>query len=168
MRGDELLGFTYIHNNVKLAGYQVYKPYSWNKLQSEYGVTYDRERDKRVIQQAKTKVINCINNTDSSYAEYSYSNKPTNGSTSDSNGDADSNINLDDSTNIVSTFFEKGLTTPTLEKELAAAKPQQRRVQPRTLNENSPLPNCHHRSVKILAREWTLRLRRNCHNHWKN
>uniref|UniRef100_A0A0C1RE24 MobA/VirD2-like nuclease domain-containing protein n=1 Tax=Tolypothrix bouteillei VB521301 TaxID=1479485 RepID=A0A0C1RE24_9CYAN len=139
MRGDELLGFTYIHNNVKLAGYQVYKPYSWNKLQSEYGVTYDRERDKRVIQQAKTKVINCINNTDSSYAEYSYSNKPTNGSTSDSNGDADSNINLDDSTNIVSTFFEKGLTTPTLEKELAAAKTSaKKKVQPEQLNEKQP------------------------------
>ncbi|MUG91712.1 relaxase/mobilization nuclease domain-containing protein [Scytonema sp. UIC 10036] len=139
MRGDELLGFTYIHNNVKIAGYQVYKPYSWNKLQSEYRVTYDRDRDKQVIQQAKTKAINCINNTDSSYAEYSYSNKATNSSTSDSNGDADSNINLFDSKNILSNFLEKGLTTPTLEKELAAAKTSvKKKVKPEQLNEKQP------------------------------
>ncbi|KYC34630.1 hypothetical protein WA1_50980 [Scytonema hofmannii PCC 7110] len=139
MSGDELLGFTYIHNQVKIAGYQVYKPYSWNKLQSEYGVTYARERDKQAIQQAKIKAINCINNTASSYAEHSYSNKPTNGSTSDSNGDADSNINLVDSTNIPSNFLEKGLTTPTLEKELATAKtPVKKKVQPEQLNEKQP------------------------------
>jgi hypothetical protein len=139
MSGDELLGFTYIHNQVKIAGYQVYKPYSWNKLQSEYGVTYDRERDKQAIQQAKTKAINCINNTTSSYAEHPYSNKPTNSSTSDSNGDTDSNINLFDSTNILSHFLEKGLTTPTLEKELATAKsPVKKKVQPEQLNEKQP------------------------------
>ncbi|MFQ4146642.1 relaxase/mobilization nuclease domain-containing protein [Chlorogloeopsis sp. ULAP02] len=58
MRGLELLGFTYIHNNIKIAGYQVYKPYSWNKLQSEYGLTYDYKRDIAVLEQAKTKAIN--------------------------------------------------------------------------------------------------------------
>ncbi|RAM48104.1 MAG: hypothetical protein C6Y22_29800 [Hapalosiphonaceae cyanobacterium JJU2] len=58
MRGLELLGFTYIHNNVKIAGYQVYKPYSWNKLQSEYGLTYDYKRDIDVLEQAKTKATN--------------------------------------------------------------------------------------------------------------
>ena len=124
MRGDELLGFTYIHNDVKIAGYQVYKLYSWNKLQSEYGVTYDHERDKEVIQQAKTKAVNHINNTNLSDREYYDIDKPTSSSTSDSNGDTGSNINLPTSTNILSSNYpEEGLKiTPTLEKDYAAAK----------------------------------------------
>ena len=140
MRRDELLGFTYIHNQVKIAGYQVYKPYSWNKLQSEYGVTYDRQRDKEVIEQAKTKAINRINNTNSSHAEYFYSDQPTNRCTSDSNGDADGNNNLLTSTNILSSnYLEKGLTTPTLETELAAAKTGAlKKVQPEQPKEKQP------------------------------
>lgn len=141
MRGDELLGFTYIHNDVKIAGYQVYKPYSWNKLQSEYGITYDHERDKEVIQQAKTKAINRINNNTSSNTEYSHSDKPTGSSTSDSNGDSDSNINLPVSTNILTTNYpEEGLTiTPTLEKELAAAQTgANKKVQPQQTQEKQP------------------------------
>ncbi|WP_229548005.1 hypothetical protein [Nostoc sp. CHAB 5836] len=91
MRGEELLGFTYIHNYVKIAGYQVYKPYSWNKLLSEYGITYDQDKDKEVIQQAKAKAIARINSIIISNIDYLYSDKPTNSSTSDSNGNTDSN-----------------------------------------------------------------------------
>ncbi|MDZ8263101.1 relaxase/mobilization nuclease domain-containing protein [Nostoc sp. ChiQUE01b] len=99
MRGEELLGFTYIHNDVKIAGYQVYKPYSWNKLLSEYGITYDQDKDKEVIQQAKAKAIARINSIILSNIDYLYSDKPTNSSTSDSNGDTDSN-----SKTLVSTY----------------------------------------------------------------
>ncbi|MBR8838781.1 MAG: relaxase/mobilization nuclease domain-containing protein [Stigonema ocellatum SAG 48.90 = DSM 106950] len=142
MRGDELLGFTYIHSDVKIAGYQVYKLYSWNKLQSEYGVTYDHERDKEVIQQAKTKAINHINNINLSDIEYYDRDKPTLSSTSDSNGDTDSNTNFPISTDILSTNYpEKGLTiTPTLEKEYAAAKTGAlKKVQPQQPEEKQPL-----------------------------
>ncbi|WP_228013534.1 hypothetical protein [Nostoc edaphicum] len=90
MRGEELLGFTYIHNDVKIAGYQVYKPYSWNKLLSEYGIMYDPDKDKEVIQQAKAKAIARINSIILSNIDYLYSDKPTNSSTSDSNGNTDS------------------------------------------------------------------------------
>jgi Relaxase/Mobilisation nuclease domain len=87
MRGEELLGFTYTHNDVKIAGYQVYKPYSWNKLRSEYGIMYDPGKDKEVIQQAKAKAIVRINSIILSNIDYLYSDKPTNSS----NGDTDSN-----------------------------------------------------------------------------
>ncbi|MBW4513048.1 MAG: relaxase/mobilization nuclease domain-containing protein [Scytonematopsis contorta HA4267-MV1] len=69
VRGEELLGFTYVHNDVKIAGYQVYKPYSWNKLQSEYGVNYEPERDRINLHEAKFKTLNFIingNKSDSS------------------------------------------------------------------------------------------------------
>ncbi|MDF5732145.1 MAG: relaxase/mobilization nuclease domain-containing protein [Rhizonema sp. PD38] len=141
MRGDEILGFTYIHSDVKIAGYQVYKPYSWNKLQSEYRVTYDRQRDKEVIQQAKTKAVNQINNRDLSDTEYYDSDKTTESSTSDSNGDTDSNTNFNISTNILSSNYpEEGLTiTQTLGKELAAAKTGAlKKVQPQQPEEEQP------------------------------
>ncbi|WP_265277423.1 hypothetical protein [Nostoc sp. KVJ3] len=85
--GEELLGFTYIHNDVKIAGYQVYKPYSWNKLLSEYGITYDQEKDKEVIQQAKARAINRINTNNRSNNNYLSVDKLTSSNTSDSNGD---------------------------------------------------------------------------------
>lgn len=91
MQGEELLGFTYIHNDVKIAGYQVYKPYSWNKLRSEYGIMYDPDQDKEVIQQATAKAIVSINRRKLSNNDYFYHNKHTNSSTSDSNSDTDSN-----------------------------------------------------------------------------
>jgi Relaxase/Mobilisation nuclease domain len=62
IQGEELLGFTYVHNHVKIAGYQVYKPYSWNKLQSEYGVNYQPERDRINLHQAKFKTLDFIIN----------------------------------------------------------------------------------------------------------
>jgi hypothetical protein len=91
MQGEELLGFTYIHNDVKIAGYQVYKPYSWNKLRSEYGIMYDLDKDKEVIQQAKAKAIDRINSRVLSNNDYLNNDKPTSSSASDSNGDTDSN-----------------------------------------------------------------------------
>ncbi|WP_242062963.1 relaxase/mobilization nuclease domain-containing protein [Nostoc sp. FACHB-145] len=99
MQGEELLGFTYIHNDVKIAGYQVYKPYSWNKLRSEYGIMYDPDKDKEVIQQAKAKAIARINSIILSNNDYLNNDKPTSSSTSDSNGDTDSN-----SKTLVSTY----------------------------------------------------------------
>jgi len=91
MQEEELLGFTYIHNDVKIAGYQVYKPYSWNKLRSEYGIMYDPDIDKEVIQKAKARAINRINSKILSNNNYLYSDKHTSSSASDSNGDTDSN-----------------------------------------------------------------------------
>lgn len=60
IQGDNLLGLTYIHKDVKIAGYQVYKPYSWAKLQSEYGLTYDYQKDKEVLKAAKLKAVEAI------------------------------------------------------------------------------------------------------------
>jgi hypothetical protein len=99
MRGEELLGFTYIHNDVKIAGYQVYKPYSWDKLRSEYGITYDPDKDKEVIQQAKARAVNRINSTILSNNNYLHNDKHTSSSGSDGNGDTDSN-----SKTLVSTY----------------------------------------------------------------
>ncbi|GBE93838.1 relaxase/mobilization nuclease domain-containing protein [Nostoc cycadae] len=99
MQGEELLGFTYIHNDVKIAGYQVYKSYSWNKLRSEYGIMYDPDKDKEVIQKAKAKAIARINSRVLSNNDYLNNDKPTSSSTSDSNGDTDSN-----SKTLVSTY----------------------------------------------------------------
>ncbi|PLZ98953.1 hypothetical protein CI594_11465 [Fischerella thermalis CCMEE 5196] len=100
MQGEELLGFTYIHNDVKIAGYQVYKPYSWNKLRSEYGIMYDPDKDIEVIQKAKARAINRINTNGASNKESFYTDKATNSSTSDSNGDTDSN-----SKKLISTYI---------------------------------------------------------------
>lgn len=99
IQGEELLGFTYIHNDVKIAGYQVYKSYSWNKLRSEYGIMYDPDKDKEVIQKAKAKAIARINSRVLSNNDYLNNDKPTSSSTSDSNGDTDSN-----SKTLVSTY----------------------------------------------------------------
>ncbi len=114
IRKDELLGFTYIHNNVKLAGDQVYKPYSWNKLQSEYGLTFDYRRDIDVLKQAKTKSIEIIRSgvaSKDSYTkepfddscalrQYSGENKPASG-TNDSSSDTDSSPSTMYSTEIL-------------------------------------------------------------------
>nr|MDZ8016423.1 relaxase/mobilization nuclease domain-containing protein [Nostoc sp. ZfuVER08] len=91
MQGEELLGFTYIHNDVKIAGYQVYKPYSWNKLRSKYEIMYDPDKDKEVIQQAKAKAIASRNSRILSNNDYLNSDKPTSSSASDSNDNTDSN-----------------------------------------------------------------------------
>ena len=103
MQGSELLGFTYIHNNVKLAGYQVYKPYSWNKLQSEYGVSYDQDRDIEALQEAKSKAISFINGNKQSYNNYTLGDKPT------SDGDTDGNSNSFINTEILDNHFNKEL-----------------------------------------------------------
>ncbi|BAY19936.1 hypothetical protein NIES21_58060 (plasmid) [Anabaenopsis circularis NIES-21] len=100
MQEEELLGLTYIHNDVKIAGYQVYKPYSWNKLRSEYGIMYDPDKDIEVIQKAKARAINRINTNGTSNKESFYTDKATNSSTSDSNGDTDSN-----SKKLISTYI---------------------------------------------------------------
>ena len=44
-QGKELLGFTYVQENVLIAGYQVSKNYSLPKLKSEFGLSYKQERD---------------------------------------------------------------------------------------------------------------------------
>ncbi|KAB8314457.1 hypothetical protein SD81_038565 [Tolypothrix campylonemoides VB511288] len=123
MRGDELLGFTYIHNHVKIAGYQVYKHYSWKKLQSEYKLIYKPSRDIDVLQQAKTKAFSRINNTNVSKEEYSTNDKPTSSSTSNSSGDTDRNSNLPISTNLLtSNYSDEGLIVePKLEDKVTAA-----------------------------------------------
>ncbi len=119
IRGSELLGFTYIHNNVKIAGYQVYKPYSWNKLQSEYGIIYDYERDTSTLQQAKIKAISRIKNTNLSNEEYNSVDKSTNRSTSNNSGDTDSNTSLSYSTYILNTNYtdEGSIVEPTVESK---------------------------------------------------
>jgi len=123
MRGDELLGFTYIHNHVKIAGYQVYKHYSWKKLQSEYKLIYKPSRDIDVLQQAKTKAFSRINNTNVSKEQYSTNDKPTSSSTSNSSGDTDRNSNLPISTNLLtSNYSDEGLIVePKLEDKVTAA-----------------------------------------------
>ncbi len=113
MRGEELLGFTYIHNDVKIAAYQVYKPYSWNKLLSEYGITYDQEKDKEVIQQAKARAINRINTNITSNNEYLYADKHPSSSTSDSNGDTDSNSKIFTSTKVLNSNYPDQISTIT-------------------------------------------------------
>ncbi|RAM48005.1 MAG: hypothetical protein C6Y22_30280 [Hapalosiphonaceae cyanobacterium JJU2] len=119
MRGLELLGFTYIHNNVKIAGYQVYKPYSWNKLQSEYGITYEHKRDIGTLQQAKIKAISRIKNTNLSNEEYNTVDKSTSSSTSNNSGDTDSNTSLPSSTYILNTNYtdEGSIVEPTVESK---------------------------------------------------
>ena len=54
LKGKELLGFSYIHDFVVIAGYQVYKPYSWKNLQAEFGMSYDPEKDYDTLVQART------------------------------------------------------------------------------------------------------------------
>ncbi|NMF63255.1 hypothetical protein DP113_34520 (plasmid) [Brasilonema octagenarum UFV-E1] len=147
MRGDELLGFTYIHNDVKIAGYQVYKPYSWNKLQSEYGLTFDQQRDVSKLQQAKTNAISRINNNIFSKIEYNTIDKPTSDSTGDSGGATDDSSNFGISTNIrKNSYTDERLTiTPILESKLApvsaaAKKKVQNPPQPEQSQEQ-PLPS---------------------------
>ncbi|WP_256875420.1 relaxase/mobilization nuclease domain-containing protein [Nostoc sp. C052] len=133
IRGEELLGFTYIHNDVKIAGYQVYKPYSWNKLLSEYGITYDQEKDKEVIQQAKARAINRINTNVISNNEYFYTDKPTSSSTSDGNGDTDSNSKIFESTKVLNSNYPDQISTiqPKLEdKPTSEANKVKKKVQP--------------------------------------
>lgn len=140
MQGEELLGFTYIHNDVKIAGYQVYKPYSWNKLRSEYGITYDQDKDKEVIQQAKARAINRINSRIISNNTYFYSDKPTNSSTSDSNGDTDSNSKILESTKVLNSNYPAQISTiqPKLEdKPTSEANKVKKKVQPH-LKEQHP------------------------------
>ena len=67
-QGDKLLGLTYMHKDVKIAGYQVYKPYSWTKLQSEYGLTYDYQEDSEVLKAAKVKAVKAISNFSENFA----------------------------------------------------------------------------------------------------
>ncbi|WP_243713783.1 relaxase/mobilization nuclease domain-containing protein [Nostoc sp. 106C] len=121
MRGEELLGFTYIHNDVKIAGYQVYKLYSWNKLRSEYGIIYDPDKDKEVIQQAKAKAIARINSRILSNNDYLYSDKPTNSSTSDSNSDTDSNSKTLVSTYTLNSNYPSEI--PVIQSKLLEDKP---------------------------------------------
>ncbi|MHC5717251.1 MAG: relaxase/mobilization nuclease domain-containing protein, partial [Nostoc sp.] len=133
MRGEELLGFTYIHNDVKIAGYQVYKPYSWNKLLSEYGITYDQEKDKEVIQQAKARAINRINTNGISNTESVYTDQTTSSSTSDSNGDTDSNSKTLNSTYILSINYpdENSIIQPKSEDNpTSEANKIKKKVQP--------------------------------------
>lgn len=59
---NHLLGLTYIHKDVKIAGYQVYKPYSWTKLQSEYGLTYDTQKDSEFLERVRVKAIKTLSN----------------------------------------------------------------------------------------------------------
>ncbi len=119
MRGWELLGFTYIHNHVKIAGYQVYKPYSWNKLQSEYGITYEHNRDIGTLQQAKIKAISRIKNSNLSNEEYNTVDKYTTSSTSNNSGDTDSNTSLSSSTYILNANYtdEGSIAEPTVESK---------------------------------------------------
>ncbi|BAU04407.1 MULTISPECIES: relaxase/mobilization nuclease domain-containing protein [Nostocales] len=121
MQGQELLGFTYIHNDVKIAGYQVYKPYSWNKLRSEYGIMYDPDKDIEVIQKAKAKAIARINSIILSNNDYLYSDKPTNSSTSDSNGDTDSNSKTLVSTYTLNSNYPSEI--PVIQSKLLEDKP---------------------------------------------
>ena len=67
-QGDKLVGLTYMHKDVKIAGYQVYKPYSWTKLQSEYGLTYDYQEDSEVLKAAKVKAVKAISNFSENFA----------------------------------------------------------------------------------------------------
>ncbi|MCC5625786.1 hypothetical protein LC574_32770, partial [Nostoc sp. CHAB 5715] len=140
MRGEELLGFTYIHNDVKIAGYQVYKPYSWNKLRSEYGITYDQEKDKEVIQQAKARAINRINTNGTSKNKSFYTDKATSSSTSDSNGDIDSNSKILASTKVLNSNYPDQISViqPRLEdKPTSKANKVKKKVQPH-LKEQHP------------------------------
>jgi hypothetical protein len=100
MRGDELLGFTYIHNDVKIAGYQIYKLYSWNKLQSEYGVKYEKQRDIGALEQARVRVIARRKDNQLSLTEDFIFDKSTT-STTDSSGNTNSNISLSINTDIL-------------------------------------------------------------------
>ncbi|WP_246163627.1 MULTISPECIES: relaxase/mobilization nuclease domain-containing protein [Brasilonema] len=54
LKGKELLGFSYIHNSVVVAGYQIYKPYSWKNLQTEFGMSYNPETDYDTLVRART------------------------------------------------------------------------------------------------------------------
>ncbi|MCC5668727.1 relaxase/mobilization nuclease domain-containing protein [Nostoc sp. CHAB 5784] len=140
MQGEELLGFTYIHNDVKIAGYQVYKPYSWNKLRSGYGIMYDQDKDQEIIQQAKAKAINRINSNTISNNEYLCSDKPTTSSTSDSDGDTDSNSKALVSTHILISNYpdEISIIQPKLEdNSTSKANKTKKKVQPH-LNEQHP------------------------------
>ena len=133
MRGDKLLGFTYIHNDVKIAGYQVYKPYSWNKLQSEYGVTYDLKRDKGILLQARTKAISHINNKHLGNIEDLGNNKTTSSDTNNGSGDTDNSGSSPVSTDILTKINpEESLTvTPVVENRFdKATGDSQRKVQP--------------------------------------
>ena len=68
IESNNLLGSTYILGSVKIAGYQVYRPYSWAKLQSEYGLTYDYQKDSEVLKAAKAKAIKTISNFSENFA----------------------------------------------------------------------------------------------------
>ncbi|MBD2337375.1 relaxase/mobilization nuclease domain-containing protein [Calothrix sp. FACHB-156] len=140
MQGEELLGFTYIHNDVKIAGYQVYKPYSWNKLRSEYGIMYDPDKDKEVIQQAKTKAINRINTNSTSNKKSFYTDKATNSSTSDSNGDTDSNSKILESTKVLNSNYPDQISViqPKLEDQpTSEANKANKKVQPHLKEQHS-------------------------------
>lgn len=55
LREKELLGFSYIHENVIIAGHQVYKPYSWKNLQAEFGFDYNLQRDYDGLVKARSR-----------------------------------------------------------------------------------------------------------------
>ncbi len=55
LREKELLGFSYIHENVIIAGHQVYKPYSWKNLQVEFGFEYNSQRDYDSLVKARSR-----------------------------------------------------------------------------------------------------------------
>ncbi|NEU71759.1 relaxase/mobilization nuclease domain-containing protein [Hassallia byssoidea VB512170] len=155
MRGDELLGFTYIHNDVKIAGYQVYKPYSWNKLQSEYGLSYDQGRDSSILQSSTKRAIAYINNSSSREPEYT-AHKPTNSNTSGSSGNTDSNtthlpsLSIDSAAPnqdlIITLVVEEGIGQETLGKRkkpqtsVQSPKPEEQSQLEPIVNQNPPTP----------------------------
>lgn len=55
LREKQLLGFSYIHENVIIAGHQVYKPYSWKNLQAEFGFEYNPQRDYDSLRKARSR-----------------------------------------------------------------------------------------------------------------
>lgn len=71
IESNNLLGLTYILGNVKIAGYQVYRPYSWAKLQSEYGLTYDYQKDSFFLEQTRARALKAISNDATKHESFS-------------------------------------------------------------------------------------------------
>ncbi|PSB30828.1 relaxase/mobilization nuclease domain-containing protein [Chlorogloea sp. CCALA 695] len=71
IESNNLLGLTYILGNVKIAGYQVYRPYSWAKLQSEYGLTYDYQKDSFFLEKTRMKALRAISNDATKHKSFS-------------------------------------------------------------------------------------------------
>ncbi|WP_223269881.1 hypothetical protein [Nostoc sp. 'Peltigera membranacea cyanobiont' 213] len=106
---------------------------------SEYGITYDQEKDKEVIQQAKARAINRINTNSTSNNEYLYADKHPSSSTSDSNGDTDSNSKIFTSTKVLNSNYPDQISTiqPKLEdKPTSEANKVKKKVQPHLKEQN--------------------------------